>query len=167
MSFARASIPQVGTRLRAWLAGVWQRTRRLTVFSNPEDLSPEQRASPNFYFWVRVFLWEVRSFVQRIRFARERFSAPRCGVMDFLCQSCAAGGDRYCYKNVSRYMLHIAKLRSAYPWIGWADMLLFDQTWSVALDEACCSLDNARTLLKSQVSKGMTCDGNITRQDKL
>jgi|SRR5882672_1711957 len=167
MSVARASIPQVWSKFRAWLAGVWQRTRRLSVFSNPEDLSAEQLLNPNGWFWARVILWEMRSFLQRIRFARERFSAPRHALLDFLCQTCGAGGDRYCYTNVSRYMLHIAKLRSACPWIGWADMLLFDQTWSVALDEACCSLDNARTLLKSQVSKGVTCDRNITRQDKL
>jgi hypothetical protein len=50
---------------------------------------------------------------------------------------------------------------------GFGDMFLFDQTWSVALDEACCSLDYARTPLKSRVSEGMTCDRNITRQDKL
>ena len=114
------------SKLWVWLDGAWQSIGRLGVFSNTEDSSPEHLTSSNAYFWVRVFLWETRSFVQRIRFARERAYAPKRILLDFLCQSCAAGGDRYCYTNVSRYMLHIEELRSTYPWLGWADYLVLD-----------------------------------------
>lgn len=152
MSVAKGIFHQGWTRFLARLAGARRRIGRWGVFSNPECLAPEQLANPNFCFWVRVFLWEMRSFVQRIRFARERFAAPKRVPLDFLCQSCGAGGDRYCYTNVSRYTLHIEELRSVCPWIGWADMHLLARTWSVALDKACCNLDNARTLLKSQSS---------------
>ena len=120
MSLAKASIPQFGTKLRAWLAGVWQRTRRLSVFSNPGDLSPEQLLNPNGWFWARVILWEMRSFFQRIRFARERFSAPRCGVMDFLCQSCGAGGrSLLLYERKSLHASH-NKITFGLPldWLG-------------------------------------------------
>ncbi len=48
---------------------VLQRIGHWDGFSNPEDLAPEQLANPNGWFWARVFLWETRSFCQRIRFA--------------------------------------------------------------------------------------------------
>jgi hypothetical protein len=132
--------------LRVWLASVQQSIGHWGVFSNPECLTPEQLVNPNGWFWARVFLWEARSFVQLIRFARKRVSAPRHTVLPFLCQTCAAAGNRFCYSNVGRYMLHIEELESLCPWIGWADRALLADTWAVALDKACCTLGSAKTL---------------------
>lgn len=146
MSVARGVFHQGWTKLSALLVGVRQRIGHWDVFSNPEDSYPEQLANPNFHFWVRVFLWETRSLVQRIRFARERFSVPRHTALPFLCQTCAAAGNRFCYSNVGRYMLHIEELEPLCPWIGWVDRLVLADTWDAALDKACCNLDTARNL---------------------
>ena len=124
-----------------------KRTRHWGVTASARNPGPEALLGPSAPSVVQVFLWEIRSLVQRMRFARERLSAPRQIDLDLLCQQCAVSGDRYCYENVSRCSVHIEKLRSACPWIGWADMALLVQTWSAALDRACCKLDSAKTLL--------------------
>lgn len=144
----------------------WKRTERSGVRATPGNSAFGVPLDPNEWSWLRVSLWEIRSFYQRMRFARERHSAPRHIDLDLLCQTCAAAGDRYCYENVSRCMLHIEKLRSAYPWIGWADMALFVQTWSEALDTACCNLDSAKTLRKYRESLASTGANAITEEGK-
>jgi hypothetical protein len=146
VSVATSLSRQSWTRLQAKLADAWRRIGHWDVFSNPEDFDLGRLARPNACFWVGVFLWEMRSFLQRMRFARERFSTPKCTGMGLLCQTCSAAGNRFCYKNVDRYMLHIEELESLCPWIGWADRVLSADTWCAALDKACCTPDSAKTL---------------------
>lgn len=154
MSVAKRLFLRLFAIARVLPAGVRSRIARSGLFATPYQLDIGSLAAPNAMVWVRILLWEVRSFVQRIRFARERLSAPRYIAMDFVCQSCGAEGFRICYTNVERYMRHIEELRSICPWLGWADFYLLAETWSTALDKACCTTDNARTLLESYYSSG-------------
>lgn len=144
--FANLSAPRHWPKLRARLVDAWQRRVRWDVFSTPEYLDPERFASPSVWVWVRILLWETRSFVQRMRFARERLSVPKQTPLPFLCQTCSEAGCRFCYNNVGRYMLHIEELQKLCPWLGWVDKILLAETWAEALDKACCSLGSAKTL---------------------
>jgi len=94
--------------------------------------------------WARLLLSEILTCYLRMKFLRERTSQHRSHDLPLLCRKCAAAGDRVCYTAVDHYTLHMQRIQSACPWIGWAEYVLVADAWKVALDTACCSCGTGR-----------------------